>query len=114
MSGNRQHRATPLLDLAPAISALGIAVKKSVKVTRLSRSGRKPTKAMRAYSAQVRATEKKADRVIFSKLSETTFYHDRYTIRRMGDRFEIWDAETHDVFGPYPTHADAVTAVRAL
>lgn len=105
MSG-RQFRATPILDVADAVNK---AVRYAPRLT-----NRKPTKAMKAFSEMVRTTEKVEDRKIFSKLSETTFYQDRYTIRRMGDRFEIWDAETHDVYGPYPTHADAVTAVRAL
>ena len=107
MSG-RQHRSTPLLDLGRVADAVSKAVRSAPR----SKS-RKPTKAMLAFGEKTRATQK--DRKAFHRLtSETTFYHGRYTIRRIGDSFEIWDAETHDVYGPYATHGDARIAVGGL
>ncbi len=111
MSGG-QKGFTPTIDLGRAISAVGVAVKNSVKVTRLARSGRKPTKAMKAFREGNIASKK--ERAQFGKIAELTFYQDRYTIRKFGDVFEAWDADTHDVFGPFPTHADALTFVRGL
>lgn len=114
MSNARGHKGfAPTIDLAPAISAVEIAVKKSVKVTRLGRIGRKPKKSMtKPYSEMQRAT--KAQRDAFALLTEATFYGGRYTIRPVGDGYEIWDAESHDVYGPYRTFDDARGAVRRL
>lgn len=108
MSG-RQFRSTPLLD----VGAIAAAVNRAVKSAPRSKS-RKPTNAMKAFAAGAR--NKREDRKTFGKLLEVTFYGagDRYTIRPIDRQFEIWDAETHDVYGPYPTHADALQAVRAL
>jgi hypothetical protein len=38
----------------------------------------------------------------------------RYAIKSVGAHYEVWDAETHDVYGPYRTYDDAKQAVRRL
>lgn len=100
---------TASLDL----SAISAQVRKATRYVRIPPK-RKPSKAMKAYSQMLRATTKASDRKAFGKIAETTFYQDRYTIRPAGDEFEIWDAETHDVYGPYRTLDDAKTFVRGL
>lgn len=115
MSGNHQ-RATPSPDeIRHALSAVGADVRKATRSISITpKRTKKPTKDMKAFLAGSR--NKVEDRKTFGKLLEVTFYGagDRYTIRPIDRQFEIWDAETHDVYGPYPTHADAVIAVRAL
>ena len=108
MSGNNQHRATP-----HDLGAVAAAVSRAIKSAPRSKS-RKPTNAMKAFAAGAR--NKREDRKTFGKLLEVTFYGagDRYTIRAVDRHFEVWDADSNAVYGPYPTHADAVIAVRAL
>jgi hypothetical protein len=107
MSGVRLRGTTPILDLGPVAAA----VKRAVWTAPKSKS-RKPTKAMLAFHEGNRATKK--ERTQFGKIAETIFYQGRYTIRQIDGKFEIWDAETSDVYGPYPTHADARAAVGRL
>ena len=92
MSGNNQHRATP-----HDLGAVAAAVNRAVKSAPRSKS-RKPTNAMKAFAAGAR--NKREDRKTFGKLLEVTFYGagDRYTIRHVDGKFEIWNADTHDVY----------------
>ena len=106
----RQHRGiTPLLDIAPITDAVSRAVRYAPK----QKPKRKPTKAERVFAQVTRATPK--DRKAFHKLtSETQYYGGRYMIRRIGNQYEIFDAESSAVFGPYLTHGDARLAVEGL
>ncbi len=113
MSGG-QKGFTPTIDLGHAISAVGASVRKATRAVRILPKRKQLTRSMKAFAAATK--NRQEERKTFGKLLQVTFYGpgDRYTIRAVDRQFEIWDAETHDVYGPYPTHADAVTAVRAL
>jgi hypothetical protein len=112
MSGG-QKGFTPVLDLA-RISAVGAEVRKATRAFRIVKRPKKPTKVAAAFLAS--SKNRVEDRKSFGKLLEVTFYGpgDRYAIRNVGDGYEIWDAETHDVYGPYRTYDDAHQAVRRL
>ena len=107
MSG-RLRGLTPILAVAREVER---AVLRAPKPRR-----RKPSKAMREFDERLRVNDDK-HRELRKALKHSLFDNligGRFAIKEVNKRFEIWDADSHDVFGNYRTYDDAFHAAEKL
>lgn len=104
MSG-RQHRATPLLDLGAIGRAVNGAVARAPKARKPW--GPLPAKVRRAMQ-QTKAQREAAEAKFYA-----AFVHVRFHIQPTGEGFEVWNVETHEVCGTFPTFSRAKTYVES-
>ena len=97
------------------ILEVGRAVERAAKAAPKPRR-RKPTKAMREFDERLKANDDK-HRELRKSLKHSLFdslIGGRFAIKEVNKRFEIWDADSHDVFGNYRTYDDAYRAAEKL
>lgn len=105
MSGG-QKGFTPTIDLGPVGRAVNAAIRKAPKAKKPW--GTLPAKVRRAMQPT------KAQRRDFdAKYVEASTFHVRYQIKAIGDGFEVWDVQTHDVVATFPTLTRARSYVEA-
>ena len=94
---------TPILALARDVER---AVRYAPKPKR-----RKPSKSERLFERSSKASP--SERMRFIEQADG-LVGGRFAIRLINGRYEIWDADSHDVFGAYRTYADAFHAAEKL
>jgi hypothetical protein len=92
------------------ILEVGRAVERAVKNAPKSRR-RKPSKSERLFERSSKATH--SERMRFHEQVDA-LVGGRFAIRLINGRYEIWDADSHDVFGNYRTYDDAYHAAEKL
>ena len=99
----RQFRPTPILAVAREVER---AVLRAPKPRR-----RKPSKSERLFERSSKATH--SERMRFHEQVDA-LVGGRFAIRLINGRYEIFDADSHDVFGNYRTYDDAYHAAEKL
>ena len=99
----RQFRPTPILAVAREVER---AVLRAPKPRR-----RKPSKSERLFERSSKASH--SERMRFREQVDA-LVGGRFAIRLINGRYEIWDADSHDVFGNYRTYDDAFHAAEKL
>ena len=99
----RQFRPTPILAVAREVER---AVLRAPKPRR-----RKPSKSERLFERSSKASH--SERMRFHEQVDA-MVGDRFAIKLVNGRYEIWDAYSSDVFGSYRTYDDAYHAAEKL
>ncbi len=92
------------------ILEVGRAVERAVKTAPKTRR-RKPSKFERLFERSSEATH--TERMRFHEQVDA-LVGDRFAIKLVNGRYEIWDAYSSDVFGSYRTYDDAYHAAEKL
>jgi hypothetical protein len=95
---------TPIIDIGRAVEQATKAAPK--------RRHRKPTKAEVAFETKSKPTL--AEQIRFIKYEAGGLVYGRFAIKLVNGRYEIWDSESHDVFGSFRTYEDALCEARRL
>jgi hypothetical protein len=98
----RSYRAWPLIDLSHIASGVQTAVRNSPKPPKRQKES--------AYVKACKPTPRHRDDFEAQFLSAND--DGRFHIQRIGHKWEVWDKDSSDVYGPFATHADARVWVR--